>query len=93
MVVKVRPVELDTGSADHEGVLVFDESESLVAILVRLSDLHGERAGDWRFEYGPAFRGHPKDFTSLDQAVTWIEEAKTSASSAETDSAKHQGPA
>ena len=72
MGVTFRAIEVETGSMDREGVLVF-EAERLIAILVRLSDLHEDAAGTWHLEYGPSFRKRPAPFNSLDQAVTWIE--------------------
>ena len=47
----LQPVRVDTGSEDEDGVLVFD-TDRLVAVLVRLSDAHGDKAGRWFFEHG-----------------------------------------
>ena len=73
MGITLRPVQIETGSSDHEGMLVFDENR-LLAILVRLSELHENDAGIWHLEYGPTFGRHPGTFANLEQAVSWIEE-------------------
>ena len=73
MNLTVQPVRVATGVEDEEGCLVFVESR-LVAVLVRLSGLHGSAAGHWFFEHGfgrldgPA---HPT-FEDIDAARTWI---------------------
>jgi hypothetical protein len=73
--VKIRfePVLVAAGE-DGEGRLAFCD-DHLVAVLVRLSTVHGEAAGRWFLEAafgrldGPA---HPT-FASLDEAMAWIE--------------------
>jgi hypothetical protein len=66
-------VAVDTNAVDEEGCLVFADNR-LVAVLVRLSELHGRKAGRWYLEHGfgkldgPA---HP-DFTDLDEAQDWV---------------------
>jgi hypothetical protein len=71
----LQPVRVATGGPDEEGCLVFAEGR-LVAVLVRLSDEHGERAGHWFFEVGfgrldgPA---HPS-FAAIEDAQEWLEE-------------------
>jgi hypothetical protein len=66
-------VAVDTNAVDEEGCLVFADNR-LVAVLVRLSELHGRKAGRWYLEHGfgkldgPA---HP-DFTDLDKARDWV---------------------
>lgn len=64
-----------------EGRLTYVEDQ-LVAVLVRLSALHGEAAGRWFLE--AAFgeldgRAHPT-FCDLGEAETWIEAALTARS-------------
>ena len=44
MDLRLQPVKVETGSADQEGQLVFD-GEFLVAVIVKLSDEHGELVG------------------------------------------------
>jgi hypothetical protein len=64
-----QPVTVDTNAPDEEGCLVF-ANDRLVAVLVRLSEEHGKKAGRWFLEHGfgkldgPA---HP-DFTDLNEA-------------------------
>ena len=68
----LQPVLVATGE-EGEGCLVFRD-DYLVAILVRLSPLHGDQAGWWFLEKGfGALDGpqHPS-FADLDQAQTWI---------------------
>jgi hypothetical protein len=66
-------VAVDTNAVDEEGCLVFADNR-LVAVLVRLSELHGRKAGRWSLDHGfgkldgPA---HP-DFTDLDEAQDWV---------------------
>jgi len=68
-----QPVTVETNAADEDGCLVFADNR-LVAVLVRLSELHGRKAGRWYSEHGfgkldgPA---HP-DFTDLDKARDWV---------------------
>ena len=68
-----QPVTVDTNALDEEGCLVF-ANDRLVAVLVRLSEEHGKKAGRWFLEHGfgkldgPA---HP-DFTDLDKARDWV---------------------
>ena len=73
MSITLRPVQIETGSSDHEGMLLFD-GHRLLAILVHLSELHESDAGIWHLEYGPTFGRKPGTFASLEQAVSWIEE-------------------
>jgi hypothetical protein len=68
-----QPVTVETNAADEDGCLVFADNR-LVAVLVRLSDLHGKKAGRWYLEHGfgkldvPA---HPI-FTDLEEARNWV---------------------
>lgn len=72
--LSLRPVLVETGCPDEQGRLVF-HGERLVAVLVRLSDQHGDMAGRWYLEHGfgrlddgpvrPCFEG-------LDAARDWI---------------------
>lgn len=73
MSFQFQPVRVKTGSRDAEGQLVFTDG-LLVAVLVRLSEDHGEEAGLWFLEAG--FDGaedpvRPK-FADLDEAQAWL---------------------
>jgi hypothetical protein len=66
-------VQVATGSTDTESLLVFSD-DFLVAVLVRLSDDHGDEAGMWFLEVG---FGRVDDlrqprFADLDAAQAWI---------------------
>lgn len=70
-------VRVETGSADEDGRLVFHDGR-LVAVLVLLSEQHGDMAGRWFFECGfgrlndsPSEGWHP-DFDDLGAAREWI---------------------
>ncbi|MEF2073299.1 hypothetical protein [Consotaella aegiceratis] len=69
----LKPVKVETGSPDEDGLLVFDEGR-LVAVLVRLdSDVHEDNRGKWFLEAG--FNGLAWDgqvFDSLGDAGDWI---------------------
>ena len=68
-------VRVNTGGPDEEGCLLFDNDETLVAVLVRLSDQHDpEYAGKWFFEHGFGIRnyhGHPL-FNDIVEAENWM---------------------
>ncbi len=69
----LQAVRVATGS-DEDGLLVFDPDQRLVAVLVRLSQLHAEVAGQWFLEAGFGRLGgvdHPT-FADLDAAQDWI---------------------
>ena len=68
----LQPVTVATGEAG-EGRLVLLEGR-LVAVLVRLSDLHGEQAGWWFVEkgFGPLDRPLHPSFPDLAQAEAWL---------------------
>jgi hypothetical protein len=73
--LSLQPVRLPLGD-DTEGRLVFAD-DVLVAVLVRLSELHGEAGGSWFLEtsFGPAV-GQPEHptFSSLANAEDWLRE-------------------
>ena len=71
MKLELQRVRIATGS-DEDGLLVFD-GDRLVAVLVRLSDLHDDAAGQWFLEtgFGPLDGEHPS-FVDLDHAQNWI---------------------
>ncbi|WP_019905564.1 hypothetical protein [Methylobacterium sp. 77] len=73
MNLHLQPVQVATGCQDREGRLVFDEG-LLLAILVRLSDMHGDDAGRWCLEigFGPLSGLQPPPFIDLDAAQAWI---------------------
>ena len=72
MDVTLQPIVLATNQ-DSEGQLVF-VNERLIAVLVRLSSLHAEKAGWWFLEtgYGAAESTQHPSFRDLDAAVAWI---------------------
>ena len=73
MTLRFQPVQVATGSDEAESRLVFDEG-ALVAVLVQLSDLHGDDAGRWFLEAGFGRVDHPRPptFADLDEAQAWI---------------------
>ena len=79
MTLALQPVQV-ASRHDNEGQLVFADG-CLVAVLVRLSDLHGKEAGCWFLEVSfealndPA----PRSFPDLDGALEWIAERLTQA--------------
>jgi hypothetical protein len=73
MTVTLQPVRIETGSDDEDGRLVFADG-LLVAVLVRLSDQHGDMTGQWYYEHGFGRfdgPGHPT-FATLEAAQDWI---------------------
>jgi hypothetical protein len=70
----LQPVMVATGE-EGEGCLVFADSW-LIAILVRLSDLHDDRSGCWFLEkgFGMLDVPGPPSFENLDAAQDWIRE-------------------
>ncbi len=73
--MRVEAVRVASAAGDDDGLLVFAAGR-LVAVLVRLSDLHGELAGRW---FAEALFGRVQTATSasptfadLDEALTWI---------------------
>jgi hypothetical protein len=72
MTLMLQPAQVATG-IDEEGCLVFSNG-SLVAVLVRLSGLHGNAAGHWFLEagFGPLADPGQSIFVDLDEAQTWI---------------------
>lgn len=74
MSLQLQPVRLASGNDDTEGQLVFIDG-SLAAVLVHLSDVHGDEAGMWFLEawFGVPYRSNHPTFASLDKAQDWIE--------------------
>ena len=73
MTLWLQPVRVDTGGEDEEGCLVFVDGK-LAAVLVRLSDQHGDMAGHWFLEHGfGKLDGveHPI-FDGIEAAQDWI---------------------
>ena len=75
MSLHLQPVRVATGSADQDSQLVFADG-FLVAVLVQLSDDHGDDTGKWFLEagFGPVGHPDPPRFADLDAAQTWIEQ-------------------
>jgi hypothetical protein len=74
MSLRLQPVQVATGSDDAESQLVFADG-FLVAVLVHLSEQHGDEAGQWFLEagFGPVDTATPPTFANLDEAQSWIE--------------------
>lgn len=73
MDLTLQPVCVANGY-DEDGLLVFTE-DRLVAVLVRLSDHHGELAGRWFLEVGFGGLTAPGDqtFPNIEAARAYIE--------------------
>ena len=73
MSLRLQPVHVATGSNDTEGHLVFKDG-FLVAVLVRLSDEHGDNADKWFLEtgFGPVDDPRRPQFADLDEAQAWL---------------------
>lgn len=74
MNLRLETVQVASRDDDTDGRLVF-AGDFLVAMLVRLSDLHGEVSGRWFLEagFGPALTlVDPPTFGDLDEAQAWI---------------------
>ncbi|HSV02800.1 MAG TPA: hypothetical protein VLI41_06300 [Phenylobacterium sp.] len=74
MSLTLQPILVATGE-EGEGCLVFHD-RWLVAVLVRLSDLHEDRSGCWFLEKGFGGLDGPESptFDNLDAAQDWIVE-------------------
>jgi hypothetical protein len=74
MSYEFEPVRVRTGSPDEEGRLV-QRDKQLVAVLVRLSEQHGDDAGKWVVEAAFAFPDAARDqlFESLGDAEAWFQ--------------------
>lgn len=74
MSLRFQPVPIATGSGDTESQLVFSDG-FLVAVLVRLSDDHGDEAGMWFLEagFGRVDDAGEHKFADLDEAQEWIQ--------------------
>ncbi|TXM95055.1 hypothetical protein [Methylobacterium sp. WL116] len=70
---RLQPVQVATGSDDQESQLVFVDG-LLAAVLVQLSEQHGEDAGKWFLEagFGRINDYRPPIFADLDAAQAWI---------------------
>lgn len=73
MSLELQPVRLASGNDDTEARLVFVDG-GLIAVLVHLSDAHGDLAGMWFLEawFGLTYRLNQPTFASLDEAQAWI---------------------
>ena len=72
MSISLQPVRIGTGY-DEDGLLVLAD-DYLVAVLVRLTDRHGEEAGKWFLEtgYGRLSRRQQRIFADIDAAQGYI---------------------
>ncbi len=73
MSLSLQPVQVGTGH-DEEGVLVFDESQRLIAVLTHLSEQNEVAPGQWFLEagFGRLDGVHHPTFANLDAAQDWI---------------------
>jgi hypothetical protein len=71
--LELRPLRVETGGPDEEGLAAF-ASDKLVAVFVRLSAEHGEKAGQWYAEklFGRLDRPSPLVFPDLDTLKAWL---------------------
>jgi hypothetical protein len=69
----LKPVRVATGT-DEEGMLVFDETQRLVAVLTHLSNENEVAPNYWYLEAGFGCLDGPNHptFADLDQAQEWI---------------------
>jgi hypothetical protein len=81
------PVRVATGSDDEEGLLAF-AGERLVAVLVRLSNMHDDLAGSWFVEASFGLRDKHQTFTDLPSAEAWIRKHVITAFESQTGSAR-----
>ena len=73
MSLHLQPVQIASDCDDRDSRLVFADG-LLMAVLVRLSDLHEEDAGMWYLEagFGPVSGPEEPSFPNLDAAQDWI---------------------
>jgi hypothetical protein len=73
MSLQLQPIQVATGSNDHDSHLVFSDG-LLVAVLVHLSEQHEDEAGMWFLEAGFGLISGPEQppFADLDAAQAWI---------------------
>ena len=85
MSLRLQPVRVETGSHDTVSQLVFAD-DFLVAVLVQLSDEHGDDAGMWFLEagFGPVDGPDQPKLANLDEAQDWIERRLAAASTGGT---------
>jgi hypothetical protein len=71
--VKLRLQPIRVAALDGDGLLVSSDL-GLVAVLVRLSELHGQQAGEWFLEagFGELDRHQRPTFPDVDAAQRWI---------------------
>lgn len=70
--IRIQPTAINL--PDREGCLVF-ANDALVAVLIHLSDMHGEDAGKWTIEASFGLFLHLSEaplFTTLDEATDWL---------------------
>jgi hypothetical protein len=70
-----QSIPISAGGGDEEGCLVLQDGR-LVAVLVKLSALHGDLAGRWYLEAGFGLLDSPDkpDFADLSEAQDWVAE-------------------
>ena len=77
---RLQPVQVATGSDDQESQLVFADG-FLAAVLVKLSEQHGENWGKWFLEagFGRVYDYRAPIFADLGEAQAWIKARLTGA--------------
>ena len=79
MTFTLQPVQVGNG-VDEEGLLVFDDTQRLLAVLTHLGGQYGGVSGHWYLETGfGRLEGpnHPT-FADLDAAQDWLSQRLTS---------------
>ena len=76
MALSFQPVTLDASGPDRDGALAFRDGR-LVAVLSRLSDIHGDLGGRWFVEatFSDMPRRQPQTFETLDHFGDWLKDA------------------
>lgn len=71
--LQVQPTKIAAKSADTDGRLVFNQ-HGLIAVLVCLSEMHGEAAGRWFLEagFGELEDGTHSSFRDWAAAEAWM---------------------
>ena len=78
MIFTLQPVQVGNG-VDEEGLLVFDDTQRLLAVLTHLGEQYGGVSGHWYLETGFGrleCPNHPT-FADLDAAQDWLSQRLT----------------
>jgi hypothetical protein len=72
MSVELKEIQI-ASDYDHEGRLILIDGR-LIAVMVKLSELHEHLAGRWYLETGyGVLKSEQPSFSDLDSAVEWIQ--------------------